>query len=124
VHGTVAPNEQVFTWGSCTIRLLLHIDTSRFGLLEPIRKGFRMGSSYVQREEIFHQHRRSQQGLYWVLANDPAIPKRYRDAYRNQICAWSRWSPRAASPAPRHPRAFPGVALSRLASIRQVFWPV
>lgn len=36
---------------------------------------------YEQREQIFQAHVRYQKGLYWFLANDPAIPARYRDAY-------------------------------------------
>ncbi len=41
-------------------------------------------TSYQQRESIFQAHVDYQRGLYWHLANDPAIPARVRDAY-------SRW---------------------------------
>lgn len=40
--------------------------------------------SYAQRERIFQQHRQYQAGLYYFLANDSAVPARYREAY-------SRW---------------------------------
>ena len=40
-------------------------------------------ATYAQREELFQQHVAYQQGLYWVLANDPAVPSKYRDAYRH-----------------------------------------
>jgi len=38
-------------------------------------------ASYAQREELFQQHIRYQQGLYYFLANDSSIPSRYREAY-------------------------------------------
>lgn len=38
-------------------------------------------ANYAQREEIFQQHVRYQQGLYYFLANDSSIPSRYREAY-------------------------------------------
>jgi hypothetical protein len=38
-------------------------------------------ATYERREEIFQAHVAYQQGLYWHLANDPAIPARYRAAY-------------------------------------------
>ena len=38
-------------------------------------------ATYSQRENIFQAHVRYQQGLYWTLANDPAIPDRYREVY-------------------------------------------
>ncbi len=41
-------------------------------------------ADYQTRERLFQEHVAYQQGLYWVLANDPAIPPRYREAY-------SRW---------------------------------
>ncbi len=37
---------------------------------------------YHQRERLFQDHVRYQKGLYWFLANDPAIPAHYREAYR------------------------------------------
>ncbi len=40
--------------------------------------------TYQTREKIFQAHVTYQRGLYWHLANDPAIPQRYREAY-------SRW---------------------------------
>lgn len=39
---------------------------------------------YTTRERLFQDHVTYQQGLYWFIANDASIPKRYRDAY-------SRW---------------------------------
>ncbi len=41
-------------------------------------------SGYEAREAIFQKHVTYQKGLYWHLANDAAIPQKYRDAY-------SRW---------------------------------
>lgn len=41
-------------------------------------------ADYATRERLFQAHVSYQQGLYWCLANDPAIPARYREAY-------SRW---------------------------------
>ncbi len=41
-------------------------------------------ASYEEREAIFQAHVNYQRGLYWHLANEPAIPRRVRDAY-------SRW---------------------------------
>jgi len=41
-------------------------------------------ASYEQREQIFQDHVTYQKGLYWHMANDEAIPQKYRDAY-------SRW---------------------------------
>ncbi|MEX0887136.1 MAG: FAD-dependent oxidoreductase [Phycisphaeraceae bacterium] len=38
-------------------------------------------ASYQQRDRIFQQHRIYQQGLYWFFANDPSMPKRYREAF-------------------------------------------
>jgi hypothetical protein len=38
-------------------------------------------ADYARREEIFQAHVTYQQGLYWHMANDPAIPSRYREAY-------------------------------------------
>lgn len=38
-------------------------------------------ADYVTRERIFQAHYTYQQGYYWHVANDPAIPARYRDAY-------------------------------------------
>ena len=38
-------------------------------------------ASYVERESVFQAHVHYQQGLYWHLANEPAIPRRVRDAY-------------------------------------------
>lgn len=39
------------------------------------------GATYEEREVIFQEHVDYQRGLYWHLANDPAIPQRVRDAY-------------------------------------------
>ncbi|MDA1087121.1 MAG: FAD-dependent oxidoreductase [Verrucomicrobia bacterium] len=38
-------------------------------------------ADYETREQIFQQHVTYQKGFYWCMANDPAIPRRYRDAY-------------------------------------------
>ncbi|MEX0652676.1 MAG: FAD-dependent oxidoreductase [Phycisphaeraceae bacterium] len=38
-------------------------------------------ADYITREKIFQQHVSYQQGYYWHMANDPAIPDRYREAY-------------------------------------------
>lgn len=38
-------------------------------------------ASYEEREAIFQEHVLYQRGLYWHLANDPAVPRRVRDAY-------------------------------------------
>jgi len=62
-------------------------DTNNHG---PISSDF-IGANYAYpeadyefREHIFQAHVTYQKGLYWHLANDPAIPQRYREAY-------SRW---------------------------------
>lgn len=39
-------------------------------------------ASFTRREQMFQAHVSWQQGLYWTLANDPGIPDRYRDIYR------------------------------------------
>ena len=36
-------------------------------------------ADYPGREELYQQHIAYQKGLYWFLANDPSIPKRYRE---------------------------------------------
>lgn len=38
-------------------------------------------ADYAVRERLFQAHVTYQKGLYWCLANDPAIPTRYREAY-------------------------------------------
>ncbi len=38
-------------------------------------------ASYSQREVIFQSHLNWQMGYYWTMANDPAIPQRYREVY-------------------------------------------
>jgi hypothetical protein len=38
-------------------------------------------ADYARREEVFQAHVTYQHGLYWHMANDPAIPQRYREAY-------------------------------------------
>jgi len=38
-------------------------------------------ASYEERETLFQDHVEYQRGLYWHLANEPAIPQRARDAY-------------------------------------------
>lgn len=55
--------------------------------------------SYERREELFQAHVRWQKGLYWTLANSPAIPERYRRAAahwglcRDEFVATGGWSP-------------------------------
>ncbi len=38
-------------------------------------------STYAQREVVFRAHVSWQMGYYWTMANDPAIPQRYREVY-------------------------------------------
>ena len=38
-------------------------------------------ADYATREKLFQAHVTYQQGFYWHMANDPAIPARYREAY-------------------------------------------
>lgn len=40
-------------------------------------------ATHEERERIFQRHVSYQQGFYWFMANDPAIPSRYREAYRH-----------------------------------------
>ncbi|RMD78262.1 MAG: FAD-dependent oxidoreductase [Lentisphaerae bacterium] len=40
-------------------------------------------ATYEEREKIFQRHVSWQQGFYWTMANDPAIPERYRKAYNH-----------------------------------------
>ncbi|RYZ60577.1 MAG: FAD-dependent oxidoreductase [Proteobacteria bacterium] len=39
-------------------------------------------ATYAERERMFQEHVRWQQGYYWTMANNPRVPDRYRDAYR------------------------------------------
>src|SRR5690606_4172017 len=39
-------------------------------------------AGYEERELIFQRHVTYQKGLYWFLANDPAIPARYRERFQ------------------------------------------
>jgi hypothetical protein len=39
------------------------------------------GGGLCPRERLFQAHVAYQKGLYWTLANDPAIPARYREAF-------------------------------------------
>lgn len=59
-------------------------DTNNFG---PVSSDF-IGANwdwpeanYERREQLFQAHVSYQQGLYWHLANDPAIPQKHRDAH-------------------------------------------
>lgn len=59
-------------------------DTNNYGAVSSDFIGANWGwpvAGYEERERIFQSHVRYQQGLYWVLANDPAIPTTYRDAF-------------------------------------------
>ncbi len=38
-------------------------------------------ATYLQRESIFQDHVRYQQGFYWMMANDPGVPDRYRNVF-------------------------------------------
>ncbi len=38
-------------------------------------------ADYARREQLFQAHVKWQKGVYWVCANDPAIPERYRKVY-------------------------------------------
>ena len=38
-------------------------------------------ADYAARQQIFEAHVRYQQGFYWTMAHDAAIPQRYRDAF-------------------------------------------
>ncbi len=62
-------------------------DTNNHGAVSSDFIGANYGwpeGSYTQREQIFQQHRQYQAGLYYFLANDAAVPKRYREQF-------SRW---------------------------------
>ncbi|HEY0944714.1 MAG TPA: FAD-dependent oxidoreductase [Opitutaceae bacterium] len=59
-------------------------DTNNHG---PVSTDFIGGSwewpeaDYATRERIFQAHVRYQQGYHWFMANDPAVPARFREAY-------------------------------------------
>jgi len=40
-------------------------------------------ADYSLREHIYQKHVTYQKGLYWFMANDPAVPQRLRQAHRN-----------------------------------------
>ena len=68
-----------------TARGFYKTDTNNHGAVSSDYIGSNYGwpeASYAQREAIFQDHVRWQQGLYWLLANDSSIPARYRDVYR------------------------------------------
>jgi hypothetical protein len=54
---------------------------------------------FERREELFQAHVNYQKGFYWMMANNPAIPERYRAAYRrwglsrDEFVATGGWSP-------------------------------
>lgn len=56
-------------------------------------------ATYVHREAIFQRHVSWQKGFYWLMANDPRIPERYRSAYalwglaRDEFTDCGGWSP-------------------------------
>ncbi len=56
-------------------------------------------ASYEEREVLFQEHVRYQQGLHWFLANDPAVPADIREEYaqwglaRDEFEASGNWPP-------------------------------
>lgn len=54
-------------------------------------------ADYATRERMFQAHLTYQQGFYWHIANDPAIPQRYREAYaawglpRDEFATTGHW---------------------------------
>jgi hypothetical protein len=62
----------------------LKTDTNNHGAVSSDFIGANYGwpeGSYAERERIFQAHVDYQMGLYWFLANDPAVPARYREAF-------------------------------------------
>jgi len=56
-------------------------------------------ADYAAREKIFQDHVSYQRGFYWLMANDPRIPERYRRAYatwglsKDEFAASENWPP-------------------------------
>lgn len=62
----------------------LKTDTNNHGAVSSDFIGANYGwpeGGYAERERIFQTHFDYQMGLYWFLANDAAVPQRYRDAF-------------------------------------------